>query len=160
MAWRALPSPHLFAASSRIRCLRCQSQSAPVPLNMKLFTALPWVGTITQVYSASPEANVYLSDHSGRHDTKPPSIYPSEARLLFAQRLGLSIYHSLGDASDSTLEFLNTFGSQQKQVFPEDYWQEEPSRLLVIVEGIEHPEGTYDFISSNLWQACCIKHRR
>ena len=126
---------------------------------MKLFTILSWAGTIAQAYSASPVAHVYLSDHSGRHVTKPPSISPSEARLLFSQQLGLSNYHSIGDASDSTLEFLNTFGGPQKQLFTEDYWQEEPSRLLVIVEGIEHPEGTSNFIFPNLWQAC-IKHKR
>ena len=140
-------------------CLGDQSQSTLIPLNMKLFTAIPWAGSIAQAYSASSVAHVYLSDHSGRHDTKTPSISPSEARLLFAQRLGLSNYHSLGDVSDSTLEFLNTFVGPQKQLFTEDYWQEEPSRLLVIVEGIEHPEGISDSIFPNLWQAC-TKHKR
>jgi hypothetical protein len=107
---------------------------------MKSLAILSLASAVAQVIAASPEASVYLSDSSQQHHTKPPSISPLEARLLFAQRLGLSSYDSLGDVSDSTLELLNLYGGAQKQLFHEEQWQS-PSRLLAIVEGVEHPEG-------------------
>lgn len=107
---------------------------------MKSLAVLSLVGAVAQAYAALPEAHVYLSDGSQQHHSRPPSISPHEARLLFAQRLGLSSYHSLGGVSESTLEHLNIYGSAQKQLFHEEQWQS-PSRLLVVVEGVEHPEG-------------------
>lgn len=107
---------------------------------MKPLAVLSLASAVAQVYAASPEAYVYLSDASQQHHTKPPSKSPHEARLLLAQRLGLSSYHSLGDASESTIEYLNVYGGAQKQLFHEIQWQH-PSRLLAVIEGVEHPEG-------------------
>jgi hypothetical protein len=107
---------------------------------MKPLAVLSLASVVAQVYAALPEAYVYLSDGRQQYHTKPPSISPHEARLLFAQRLGLSSYHSLGDVSESTLEHLNLYGGAQKQLFHEEQWQS-LSRLLAVVEGVEHPEG-------------------
>ncbi len=107
---------------------------------MKPLAVLSLASAVAQVYAALPEAYVYLSDGRQQYYTKPPSISPHEARLLFAQRLGLSSYHSLGDVSESTLEHLNLYGGAQKQLFHEEQWQS-PSRLLAVVEGVKDPEG-------------------
>lgn len=109
-------------------------------LKMKPLAVFSLASAVAQAYAASPEAHVYLSDSGQQHHTKPPSISPHEARLLLAQRLGLSSYHSLGDASDSALERLNIYGGAQKELFHEEQWQS-PNLLLAVVEGVEHPEG-------------------
>ena len=108
---------------------------------MKLINALWWASAVAQVCAASPEAYVYLSDKSQQDNTPPSSVSPNEARLLFARRLGLSRYHSLGDASESTLELLNAYGGPQEQLFGGKRWEEHPRRLLAIVEGVQQPEG-------------------
>jgi len=107
---------------------------------MKSLALLSLAGAVAQASAALPEAHVYLSDSSQQDHSKPPSISPHEASLLFAQRLGLSSYHSLGDVSESTLEHLDLYGGAQRRLFHEEQWQG-PSRLLAVVEGVEHPEG-------------------
>ena len=108
---------------------------------MRLLGTALWSTTIAGIYAAPREALVYLSDHSPA-DIDPPSITPHEARLLLAQRLGLSQYHSLGDVEESTLEFLNTYGGPSTHLFSEKQWDDGPRRVLAIVEGVQHPEGT------------------
>lgn len=108
--------------------------------NMKSLTALCWASAIAQVCSATPRAHVYVSD-SKRHNTKPCSISIDKARSLFAQRLGLSNYHNLGDVSDSTLDLLSEHGGRQLPLLSDKMDEEHTHRLLAIVEGIEHQEG-------------------
>lgn len=107
---------------------------------MKPLAVFSLASAVAQAYAALPEAHVHLSDSCQQRHTKPPSISPHEARLLLAQRLGLSSYHSLGDVSESTLEHLNIYGGAKKELFHEDQWQS-PNLLLAVVEGVEHPEG-------------------
>lgn len=112
--------------------------------NMKTITALCWASSLTQAYSASSDAYVYFrgsSSNAFKLLATAPSISPSEARLIFAQRLGLSTYHSLGGASDSTLELLNEYGGQQQPLFHDEHSQAQPNKLLAIVEGVESPKG-------------------
>lgn len=101
-------------------------------------TALIWATAAARAYAASPEAHVYLN--AGSHDKggKPPSISASDARLLFAQRLGLSQYHSLGDVDEKTLRLLNEYGDWPKSLLRS---VQDPRRLLVLVEGVQYPEG-------------------
>ena len=109
---------------------------------MRLLTALCWASATAHVYSTlSSEAAVYINlDIPVQHDGKPPSLSPSEARLLFAQRLGLSQYHSLGEVDQNIFEILNTYGEWKKPLFSEDRWHN-PRRLLVIIEGVQYVEG-------------------
>ncbi|KAL9103233.1 MAG: hypothetical protein Q9163_001720 [Psora crenata] len=108
---------------------------------MKVLAGLLWASIAAEVYAQTTPALMYLVDAgSSNPNVKPLSITPNTARLLFAQRLGLSQYHDLGDIDDSTLEILNSHGGNLQKVFlPED---EHPgkSKLLVVVEGVEHPE--------------------
>lgn len=59
-----------------------------------------------------------------------PTMSPEQARLVFAQQLGISEYHSLGSASDETISYINEFGLSR------DRRMQETRTLLVIVEGV------------------------
>jgi hypothetical protein len=84
--------------------------------------------------SATEEAKVYLFQGNEFPITSnPPTLYPSEARLVFAHRLGVSQYHSLDGADEATLSFINKFGGPQEQLF-EDEKQDKAAELIVFVE--------------------------
>ena len=108
---------------------------------MRSLTSLLWAGAALQTYAASPEALVYTFPESSQGQHRTPTISPNDARLLLAQRLGLSEYHSLGDVDQHTLERLNIFGGQQKSIF-EDAPEDGSRRLLLFIDGVEHPEGS------------------
>lgn len=108
---------------------------------MRSLTGLLWAGAAFQTYAASPEALIYTFPESSHGQSRTPTISPNDARLLFAQRLGLSEYHSLGDVDQETLELLNVYGGQQKSIF-DDAPKDGPRRLLLFIDGVEHPEGT------------------
>lgn len=101
--------------------------------------------------STRPEAPVYIFDlwSSGRTEQlsspkaniKLPSISPSNSRLLFANRLGLSQYHTLDGADDDTMNLLARFDNQKSTLF-QDY-DEYLMRTFVIIEGVDDPESTY-----------------
>ena len=109
---------------------------------MRLIAGLVWAGAALEASLISAQALIYISDAS-RLSSKAgsPSISPNTARLLFAQRLGLSQYHSLEGADESTLDILNTYGGEQQQIFAQDERPPDPERLLLIVDGVSNPEG-------------------
>lgn len=89
-------------------------------------------------YTVVGEALVYTSESGSRPaHAEPPSISPHTARLLLAQRLGLSQYHSLQDADESTLDILNTYGGQQEQIFAREDGSQGAERFLIFVEGVD-----------------------
>ena len=104
---------------------------------------LLWVGLALKASLVSSQALIYTSEaHAPPSTGGPPSISPFTARLLLAQRLGLSQYHSLEDADDSALDVLNKYGGTQPQIFDNDEEPCETEKLLLIVEGVSNPEGT------------------
>ena len=130
--------PSVDSLAGSLSTLLLVAKCVLTTLIMKLLTSLVWASAAVGVFSAAPEAYVYVSTTSGHPNTKVRTASPNEARLLFAQRLGLSNYYSLGEASDSFLELLNNYGSPQKQLLGEERPR---NRLLAIVEGVETPEG-------------------
>ncbi len=110
---------------------------------MRVPVGLVWASVAIQTYAASPEAAVYFfNENTESSDTQPPSVSPSTARLLFAQRLELSQYHSLKDIDDSAIQDLNSLGGTQKQVFLSEEQDGTPPKLLVIIEGWDGPKGS------------------
>ena len=90
------------------------------------------------------EALVYTSESWLRQTpADPPSISPNTARLLFAQRLGLSQYHSLQDTDESTLEILNVYGGNQQQIFTQKERSRDAEKLLLVVEGVDEGSSAY-----------------
>ena len=110
---------------------------------MKLFASLLWVSSALEASFVAAEAFIYTSDVpplSSKACT--PSISPNTARLLFARRLGLSQYHSLDGADESTLDILNTYGGKQQQLFAHEEHTRSKNRLLLIIDGVTKPEGS------------------
>ena len=107
---------------------------------MKSLLGLVLACVAVRASAASSEAQVYIFPESTQPQSQPPSISPNDARLFFAQQLGLSEYHTLGDAEESTLHLLNAHAGRQRTLFT-DEGRNGPRRVLLIVEGVEHPEG-------------------
>ena len=106
---------------------------------MRLHNALWWACIATRVCAAPAEAQIYIKSTSPING-KPPSVSPNDARLLFAQRLALSQYHSLLDAEESTIDILNTYG-EWPEPKPQRYGGSGLSRTLIIVEGVQDALG-------------------
>ena len=110
---------------------------------MKAFASWLLASYLAGVGLASSDALVYLFPvRRNPLASRPPSITPNVARLLFAQRLGVSQFHSLGEADESTLKILNEFGGDESSLFRSNGDGGSYDKYLYVVEGVEHPEGT------------------
>lgn len=99
--------------------------------------------------AAARDATVHILGAPSSKDTTPPSVLDaSSARLVFAQLLGLSEFHNLGDVSSDTLQGLNAFSAGPQALFGQESAINQ-QRSFVIVEGYDHVKG----LSSN--QATC-----
>lgn len=101
---------------------------------MKLSTSL-LLPALVGAAAALSDASVYIFERDAPTSSNPPTLTPEQARLIFAQRLGTSQYHGLGDASESTLSYINSFGGQRELLF-EDAVGDKPAELVLIVEGV------------------------
>ena len=85
--------------------------------------------------ASAPEAKVFLFQGQQWPSTSnPPTLSPEEARLVFAQRLGVSQYHGIGDASDNALEHISTFGGNQNSIF-QDSGRDKTAELVLFILG-------------------------
>jgi hypothetical protein len=111
---------------------------------MKLIIGLFSACAVYQTYATSSKAYVYTSEGSSKHrpSSDPPSVSPTTARLLFAQRLGLSHYHSIDQADEDTIELINQFGGKHGQLFIDRDESQLDQKVLVFVENVERPKGT------------------
>lgn len=107
-----------------------------LPTTMKL----SWGFVASSLYCAAAAAktgHVFTFDGTTDHAAPASSpIDPETARLILAQRLGLSRFHSIKDASSEAIKNINTFGGRQQKLFGE---QADTSRaqLLVWLEDAE-----------------------
>lgn len=107
---------------------------------MKVFLGFLWAPLLLAARTAASNAQIYVTDqHEGR---TPEALSPASIRLLFARRLGLSQYHSLEGADESTLKILNNYGGEQRALFSADGRQEDRQRNLIVIDGVEDPNGT------------------
>ena len=121
---------------------------------MKASIILLLASAAASLSSATPAAPVYIFDRSSRSSgSETPSTDPETARLLLAYRLGLSQYHSLKEAGNYTLQFLNEFGGRPKSLFDDGEKEDETRSVLVIVEGVEKPDSK----GRVLFRICTIK---
>lgn len=134
-----LSSPHLiihFASDTR--------PGQIIIITMKLIAALTGASYVHLVQAAISQASVYTFDaepQSAIAGLTSPSTTPETARLVLARRLGLSQYHNLHTADDTTIDYLNRFGGRQNRLLP-SYEDEVPlGKLLIIVEGVDEPTG-------------------
>lgn len=93
--------------------------------------------------AATPVGHVYLfdADRTTSSTPAPRPVSPETARLIFAQRLALSQYHSLHGQDEEALQHINSFGGRPQRLLGLD---EDPQlRAMVVVEGVDRPEGQY-----------------
>lgn len=103
---------------------------------MKLSAGLFLPALIGAASAVVSDASVYIFQGQEWPSTSnPPTLSPEEARLVFAQRLGVSQYHSIGDASESTLAHINTFGGRQESIF-QDSGRDKAAELVLFVQGV------------------------
>ena len=108
---------------------------------MKILFGLTCVAAALEASHAATEAPIYLSENLDASNQRHlQSIQPATARILLAQRLGLSQFHSLGDIDESTLNLLREYGGEDSAIFG-DGAVLSSDKSLYIIEGVNHPEG-------------------
>ncbi|KAH7399305.1 hypothetical protein BKA66DRAFT_545470 [Pyrenochaeta sp. MPI-SDFR-AT-0127] len=71
-----------------------------------------------------------------------PSVGPETARLILAQRLGLSRFHSIAHVDPETIRHINAFGGRQQKLFGGDDAARSKAHLLMWIEDAEQDEAT------------------
>lgn len=74
--------------------------------------------------------------------TVRPAVSPDTARLILAQRLGVSRFHSLDAADATAIRHINTFGGRPRALFGRDHAGASRAHLLVWVDNAAHDEAT------------------
>lgn len=101
---------------------------------MKLLASL-LLPVLVGTASAASEATVYMfPSRESTNNPMPPTLSPEEARLVFAQQMGVSEYHSIGSASDNAISYINKFGKSQDPLFTD--LVDRKRTLVVIVDGV------------------------
>ncbi|MCJ1306571.1 hypothetical protein MMC25_000214 [Agyrium rufum] len=115
---------------------------------MKLLIASALASIVSGVSAAAsnPEALIYVFEPESTGNAKPTSISPGDARLFFAQHLGLSQYYDLAGASSEVIELLNTYGVPKQDFFSRRRDSDEIKRSLVMISDLEKPSGMFPSI--------------
>ncbi|KAH9879159.1 hypothetical protein J1614_002596 [Plenodomus biglobosus] len=71
-----------------------------------------------------------------------PSVSPETARLILAQRLAVSRFHSIEHADAEAIRHINTFGGPAQKLFGTDDAHRSKAHLLVWVDNAEQDEAT------------------
>lgn len=109
---------------------------------MLVLTGLIYTGLLFQINAFSPQAYGFTSPNgkfSPSSTKETPSISSITARLLLAQRLGLSQYHSLNGADEAEIKLLNGFEGSREQMFLDE--ETSSGKVLAFIENVEHPDG-------------------
>lgn len=101
---------------------------------------LSWGLVASSLYCAAAAANnghVFTFDASKTHAAPASSpVDPETARLILAQRLGLSRFHSIKDADAEVIKTINAYGGRRQKLFGEEA-DTSRAQLLVWLEGAE-----------------------
>lgn len=109
---------------------------------MLVFTGLLCTGLVLRINAFSPEAYIFTSPNGKSHSSatrETPSISSITARLLLAQRLRLSQYHSLDGVDEAAIELLNGLEGSREQIFLDE--EDSTEKVLAFIENVEHPDG-------------------
>ncbi|KAF1839971.1 uncharacterized protein K460DRAFT_297227 [Cucurbitaria berberidis CBS 394.84] len=82
-------------------------------------------------------SSLYCSAFAAR-----PTVSPETARLILAQRLGLSRFHSIEHADSETLRHINVYGGRQQKLFGGEDSDRSKAHLLLWIEDAEQDEAT------------------
>lgn len=116
---------------------------------------LSWGLVASSLYCAAAAAkngHVFTFDGSENHATPASSpIDPETARLVLAQRLGLSRFHSIKDADAEAIKIINTYGGRQQKLFGEEA-DTSKAQLLIWLEDAEESLVT-SRLKRHVWMA-------
>ncbi|KAL9079872.1 MAG: hypothetical protein Q9157_001274 [Trypethelium eluteriae] len=103
---------------------------------------------ISVVAASSAVARVYLHDPDSVPEptSKQPSLPADTARLIIAQRLGLSSFHALQGVDEEDLGYINRYAAPEQTLFVNPSSSRRPQAIVVVEEG-EWPEGIMIFAS-------------
>jgi hypothetical protein len=108
---------------------------------------LSWGLVLSSLYcaaSASSESingHVYVYDPSVKSNHTPQKpITPETARLILAQRLGLSRYHSIKSVNEENVQLLRQYGGRGQLLFGQDR-DSNQAHALIWLDGVENPQS-------------------
>lgn len=130
-----------------VQCYRNNSSTTPYPITTAAMK-LSWGAALSSLFcaatSASKVAHVFVSDPTSRGAVQPQTVSPETARLILAQRLGLSRFHSIPDVKPEVIQQINAFGGRPQKFFGAQNaadWID--AQLLVWAEDVEDVRGRY-----------------
>lgn len=101
------------------------------------------VSSLLCAASASNVGHVYVYDPTANVSPQPPSkVSPGLARWIFAQRLGLSRFHSIKYADADAIQIINAYGGRQQKLFGAEDRERTKAHVLVWVEDVEDVTGS------------------
>jgi len=107
---------------------------------------LTWGLALSSLYSAACAAgvgHVYIHDSLPRSSPQASSsVDPDTARLILAQRLGLSRFHSIKNPSEEVVQQINAYKGKQQKLFGGEHPEATQAQLLVWVEDVDDVAGT------------------
>jgi hypothetical protein len=92
-----------------------------------------FVGATMAAAAGDGSAFLFQGQEWPSTSSNPPTLSPEGARLVFAQRLGVSQYHGIGDASEGTLSHINTFSGRQESIF-QDSGRDKAAELVLLIQ--------------------------
>ena len=97
---------------------------------------------VSVVATSSTIAQVFVHDPNTASVSAPeqPTVLADTARLIFAQRLGLSSFHALQDVNEEEIRHINQYAVPQRKLFGHESLTKR-SQAIVIIEDAERPEG-------------------
>ena len=93
------------------------------------------------IEAASKAGHVYVWDSSSKAPSSQlASVSPATARLVLAQRLGVSKFHSIQEATPSIIHAVDEFGGRPVKLFVGDEDRND-AHALVWIDGVEDVKG-------------------
>jgi hypothetical protein len=83
---------------------------------MRPTISLPLLALVGAAQAATEPARAFIFAKSQVDNPGAPTISPDEARLVLAQRLGVSSHHRIGSPSETTIDLIDKYGGQQQQL--------------------------------------------
>jgi hypothetical protein len=110
---------------------------------MKLARGLA-LSSIYSIASAAATGHVYIQDSAPRPSSQASSsVDPETARLILAQRFGLSRFHSIKNPSEETVQQINAYSGRQQKLFGGEDAEATQAQVLVWVEDVEDVKGMW-----------------
>jgi hypothetical protein len=134
--------------------------SLSLPATMKL----SWGFVASSLYctiAAAANGHVFTFDGTATRAAPASSpIDPETARLILAQRLGLSRFHSIKDADAAAIKSINAYGGRHQKLFGEDAETSRAKLLMWLDDASEDLAEGRPYISLDLdaHTTCCCSY--